>query len=347
MAQTSSERLAEEGKAFVLERREYLGITDVAALLNKSDRGRTALDVYREKVGLADYTETPDSKRGKKLEAIAAEEWSEATGKTVVREPKALIHPRLGFLRGHLDFRVKETKRPLEIKCPRSSRFHRIKGEGLPASHIIQGQGYALLDEAPSIDWGIFCADVWVIIPFTLTTDKRLGLRIEDAADRFWNEHVLPMKPPKAVNDADKENLELDKVGGELEIRDDMDYLEAGRLLREAKRILDDGDELFELAKQRVLLAIANKIGKYQGGCLRLNYFETKGRTSFKKDRLIEAKPLDLPKVAQWLSKEFGVINDTALIELLVTECGLDISEFQSRGEPYPVFRPTYIETGD
>lgn len=329
---------------FLSDRREYLGMSDIAALFNRSDFGKTPLDVYREKVGLAMFSESNDSKRGKKLETIAADEFTERTGMAVAVEAQPLVHPRLPFLRGHIDRRVLATGRALELKCPRSGKFYRIQNEGLTSGFIFQGQGYLLLEGAPMMHWGIFCADTWEMLPFELEASPTIMTRIEETAERFWNENVLKRVPPKGVNDSDKEALIIDRVGGELNLRTDEPFIDAGRLLREAAAIIDDGKLLWDLAKARVLTAIASKFGKYQGGPLRLNYFESKGRTTLDKDRLLAARPIDLVKLVPWLEQKMTEPPD---VTELVTECSLDLLEFFKTGEPFPVFKPSYIDEGE
>lgn len=329
------------------DRRAYLGASDIGPLFNRGEFGRTKLDVYREKVGQKAFLETPDTRRGKRLEAIAAEEWSLDTGQEVRFERRVLVHPRLDFLRGHIDRRVVVANRPLELKCPRSGKYYRIKADGLPDAYVLQGQTYALLDNAEAIDWGIFCADSWEIATFSLPANKTIQNKIEEVAARFWFENVLPRVPPAPVNKNDKEVLDtFERVGAEVQLVTNQEYIDAARLLREADKIIDDGEMLKEMAKQRIIAAIGMKFGKYSGGCLRLNYYGTKGKTSFDKKKLAESRPLDLTKVIKWLEERTGEMN-TELVNKLIDQCALDLAEFETRGDPGSVFRPYYIDGGD
>src|SRR5687768_11161277 len=91
---------------FLEDRQSYLGASDMAAILGV-DEHKTALDLYNEKRGLVPPFEgNNQTKRGLKLEEIAAQEYTEITGRKVVRRRTELVHPEHDFIRGHIDRRV-------------------------------------------------------------------------------------------------------------------------------------------------------------------------------------------------------------------------------------------------
>lgn len=298
------------------ERWQYLGATDLAAILGV-DEHKTPLDVYNEKLGLVPPFEgNKQTERGQKLEDIAAHEYAGQTGRKVHRRSTELVHPKYEFIRGHVDRRVVGDKRPVEIKCPSRGMFYKLKREGLPNSWIVQMQTYLGLDGSAVGDFAPFCADAWELLPFEVHADPELFEKIEHAAVFFWEEYVLKGVPPPAIA-ADKPMIEFAKVGGEVAIREDAEFLEAAQILQEAKQLERDGKELLDLAKQRIKSAVAGKFGKYRGGCLKaLHYSLSQGHLKFDKKLLAAEHP------------------------------EIDISRYEIRGDPFEVLKP-YFHGGD
>lgn len=301
----------QQREEFLADRHQYLGASDMAAILGV-DEYKTALDVYNEKLGLVPRFEgNNQTMRGQRLEDIAAQEYAECQGVKVHRRHTELVHPKYDFIRGHIDRRVVGDKRPVEIKVPSRGMFYKIKREGLPGSWIIQMQTYLGLDRSPVGDFAPFCPDIWETLPFEVPADPELYEKIEHAAVIFWTEHVLKQVPPPATQ-LDQPTIEFQKIGGEVIYRDDPQFVEAAQLFREAKQLEADGKELVELAKQKVKEAIGGKLGKYQGGGMRLAYFLSQGRTSFDKKALAARHP------------------------------EIKLSEFEKRGDPFEVMKPIF-----
>lgn len=301
---------------FLTERQTYLGATDIAAILGL-DQYTTALDVYNQKLGLVpSFAGNKQTERGQKLEDVAAREYTEETGRKVHKRRTELVHPKHDFIRGHIDRRVVGDKRPVEIKCPSRGMFHKIKREGLPDSWILQMQTYLWLDGSEVGDFAPFCADAWEILPFEVPAQPEMFEQIEHVAVLFWTENVLKRVPPAPVT-ADKPLIEFAKVGGEVVIREDAAFFEAAQILMEAKQLERDGKELLDIAKQRIKSAVGGKLGKYRGGCLKaLHYSISQGHLKFDKNLLAAEHP------------------------------EIDISRYESRGEPFEVLKP-YFFNGD
>jgi putative phage-type endonuclease len=297
---------------FLAARRSYLGASDMAAILGV-DEHKTALDLYNEKLGLVPAFEgNNQTKRGQKLEDIAAQEYTETTGRKVQRRRTELVHPKYDFIRGHIDRRVVGDKRPVEFKCPSRGMFYKMKREGLPLSQIVQMQSYLWLDRSSIGDFGIFCSDVWEMLPFEVEAQPELFEKIEHAAVVFWTEYVLKGVPPPATP-LDQPKIEFEKIKGELITRDDPEFVEAAQLFRDAKQLEADGKMLMDLAKERVKDAVGGKFGKYQGGGMRLSYYLSPGRTSFDKKRLAATHP------------------------------EIKLSQFEKQGDPFEVLKPIFL----
>lgn len=296
---------------FLAERRSYIGASDIAAILGV-DEHKTALDLYNEKLGLvAPFGGNNQTKRGQKLEEVAAKEYMEATGRKVQRRQTELIHPGHKFIRGHIDRRVVGDKRPVEFKCPSRGMFYKMRRDGLPMAQIVQMQSYLWLDKSAVGDFAIFCADTWELLPFTIEAQPEVFEQIERAAVIFWTEHVLKQVPPIPV-EADRPALDFAKVAGEVLHVDDPEFIEAAQLLQEAKQLENDGKLLYEIAKQRIITFVGGQFGKYQGAGLRLSYYQSPGHASFDKKRLAAEHP------------------------------EIDLSKYEKRGQPFPVFRPFF-----
>src|SRR5207253_382535 len=111
-----------------------------------------------------------------------------------------LVHPEFEYIRGHLDRRiVGGDKRPVEFKAPSRGMFAKIKRDGLPMSWIVQMQTYLWLDKSPIGNFVPFCADAWELLPFEIVGEPDLFHKLETAAVRFWNDHVLTAIPPAPV----------------------------------------------------------------------------------------------------------------------------------------------------
>ena len=296
---------------FLVERQSYLGASEMAAVLGVDDH-KTALDLYNEKIGLVPpFAGNNQTKRGLRLEEIAAQEYTEATGRKVQRRQTELIHPEHGFIRGHIDRRVVGDKRPVEFKCPSRGMFYKMRRDGLPMAQIVQMQSYLWLDHSSVGDFAIFCADTWELLPFTIEAQPELFEQIEHLAVVFWTEHVLKRVAP-AIVEADRPAIEFAKVAGEVTHVDDPEFIEAAQLLQEAKQLENDGKLLYEIAKQRIINSVGGQFGKFQGGGLRLSYYQSPGHSSFDKKRLAAEHP------------------------------GIELSRYEKRGQPFPVFRPFF-----
>jgi putative phage-type endonuclease len=163
-----------------IERRKYLGASEVAAVLGL-DRYKTPLDVYNEKTGFsAPFEGNKHTERGNRLEAIAAEYYTEQTGVQLRRYNGAFVSEKYPFIVGHVDRIVVGEKRLVEIKCPSVAAFRRMQREGLPDSYQIQAQVYMHLGGFPKLTWVIFCADVWDAAIFDIEFDKAIAIAAID-----------------------------------------------------------------------------------------------------------------------------------------------------------------------
>lgn len=297
------------------ERREYIGASEIACVMGL-DRYKTPLELYNEKLGLVSGFEgNRHTMRGNRLESIAAEEYEQLSGRELKSHAQPFVHSDYPFIVGHVDRTVVGEKRIVEIKCPSIAAFRRFQRDGLPESYIIQAQVYMGLAGYPRLTYAIFCADAWDLAAFDVAFDKDIYNAAIRAAANFWNNHILTQTPPEAGN-ADKPNIEFEKIGGNVTKRDDPVFTQAMADYFEADQIIRDAEELKAAAKEKVLDAIERQYGRYEGGGMRLYFTQQAGRKSFDKKALQSAHPT------------------------------LDLSPFEKQGQPFDLFK-TYQVTGD
>jgi len=297
---------------FIVERQRHLGGTDVAAILGV-DLYRTPLDVYNEKLGLVQpFAGNRHTERGHRLEALAADLYTEQTGRKLRRKNQALVHDKHSFLVGHVDRVAVGEKRIVEIKCPSMGNYRKVQREGFPNSWIAQLQWYLFLSGYDSGEWVLFCADQFELNHFEVKADPELHDAMFTRAVAFWHDHILAQVPPGVI-DADKPKIEFQKVGGVVVKRDDPQFAEAAELLREAYALKADSDELMRLAKTRMKEVVEGEFGKYEGAGLRLSYYQSQGHKSFDKKRLAAEHP------------------------------EIDLSRYENQGAPFEVFKPFFM----
>jgi putative phage-type endonuclease len=290
-----------------IERRKYLGASEVAAVLGL-DRYKTPLDVYNEKTGFAaPFEGNKHTERGNRLEAIAAEYYTEQTGVQLRRHNSAFVHEKYPFIVGHVDRIVVGEKRLVEIKCPSVAAFRRMQREGLPDSYQVQAQVYMFLGGFAKLTWVIFCADVWDAAIFDIEFDPTLATASILGAVKFWNEHVMRELAPDV--ESSKADIEFSKIGGTVTLRDDPKFTNAVGAYREAQQLEKDAKELVDLAKRDIADALEGEFGIYEGGGARVHYAMREGRKSFDKVKLAKTHP------------------------------EIDLSQFEKTGSPYAEFR--------
>lgn len=295
------------------ERRKYLGASELAAILGV-DKYKTAFDIYNEKTGRTEpFQGNAHTRRGNALEAIAAEFFTEQTGKPVRRRNEAFAHAEYPFIVGHIDRTITGEKHLLEIKCPSIAAFRKFQREGLPQSYIIQANAYMGLGGYPKLTFCIFCADAWDAAIFTLDFDADIYKAAIDAGVKFWNENVLTDTVPQDSTSQDEAWTSFVERGGSVTIRDDEHFIAKAATLREAIQLKADAEELFEVAKKDVLEAVEETCGIYECPGLRLHYTEQAGRVTIDK----KAMAAD----------------------------GIDLTKYEKQGKPFKSFRPYLLNS--
>jgi putative phage-type endonuclease len=294
------------------DRQKYLGASEIAAVLG-IDKWRTPLDIYNSKLGLvAPFEGNNHTERGNRLEAIAADYYTELTGRKLRRYTKAYAHKEHSFIQGHIDRIVEGESVIAEIKCPSIAAYRKIQREGLPDGWQIQMQVYMGLSGHKQCVIIVFCADAWDLLHFELEFDDAIYTPAILAGATFWNEHVVTQTPPNAEQSGKKTDIEFAKTDGTVTFRDDETFIAKSVALIEAIQLTADAEQLFEMAKKEYLEAIEDSPGIYECAGLRVHYNERPGRKTFDKKALAAKHP------------------------------EIDLSDFEKVGNPYKEFR-SYI----
>lgn len=273
------------------ERRQYIGASEIAAVMGL-DRWRTPLDVFQEKTGLVEpFTGNKHTERGNRLEAIAAELFTELTGQKLQRRNQAYTHPAHPFIVGHIDRVFVGEKKLAEIKCPSIAAYRKYQREGLPESMVIQMQMYLGLTGYKSGVWIVFCADAWDLATFEIEFDHAIYSAAVNAAFEFWTRNVATGTAPEI--DA-KTDVAIE-ASGSVTFRDDEAFIAKSAALREAIELERDAAELKEIAKKEFIECIEDAPGIYECPGLRVHYNLRPGRKSLDK-KAMAADGIDISK---------------------------------------------------
>ncbi|MEM0953326.1 MAG: YqaJ viral recombinase family protein [Pseudomonadota bacterium] len=230
------------------ERRTGIGGSDIAAVLGLSPY-QTPLDVYRDKLGLAedeDLSGKAPIEWGNRLEDVVAAKFADETklGSRVQRRSKGYVHGEHPILKGNIDRAITGTvfgglKAGLECKTADKWAARDLWGKGSTFEWSDEGELLLVESDDQVPDWyrmqcahyqAITGADVWflsVLIggndfrTYTIFRDEELEALMIEQALLFWNEHVLAQVPPAPVNQRDLESLyprnELDETVADAE----------------------------------------------------------------------------------------------------------------------------------
>lgn len=174
------------------ERRTYLGGPAVAAIVGVSPY-QAPIDVYRFAVGLDDGPEVNDRMRlGLILEQAIADAYCEQTGRQV-RRIGLVRHKRIPFLGGHPDRVIVGEPGLLEMKAAATLRGY--TDSEVPAHVRVQVTWYMGLTGRQWCDVAVLAG--MQVRPVRVDFDPELYDALEQAAVRFWQEHILPMVEPE------------------------------------------------------------------------------------------------------------------------------------------------------
>jgi putative phage-type endonuclease len=172
-------------------RRKGIGGSDVASVLGLPPYG-CSLRLWFDKTGVPqDFEElNPNMERGIYLEDIAVEIYQKKTG-NVVETQGQIGHKGREYMLANVDRMIvgegqAGEYKVLEVKCPNKESYLRMKADGIPEAYILQGQHYMYVTGATSMEYAIFCADMWEMQIIEVDKDEKLIQLILDSEDHFW-----------------------------------------------------------------------------------------------------------------------------------------------------------------
>jgi putative phage-type endonuclease len=322
------------------QRQTGIGGSDVAAIVGKDPYGRTAADVYDEKIGeVVDGEPSPAMLRGRYLEPVAVQLYQELTGRALRRQPMRR-HREFPFMIANVDRQILANSDDrgtgiLEVKCPGVAMFAKMKAHGLHEGLSLQLQHYLTV---LGYQWGsfaLFNAERWALIHFDVEVDPAWSEVLVEKEAAFWRKVENRERP--VVEEVS--NLPaIPEVKGEVVLRNDEQWAVTVTGLVEANALRRTADEIYEVAKDQV----KELVGGYaiiEGGGVRVHYSQRPGRKTFDRKALERAGPLDPTTVALVLG---DYENGGEIAEALHERARLDLSQFEKIGKPYDDFR-SYI----
>jgi putative phage-type endonuclease len=291
----------QERAEWLEKRRQYLGGTDVAAIVGKS-RWASPLSVYEAKVLGKDDPAAPEAaEAGLCLEPLIRDWFKRDTGLDVQFGVQHVTHPQFPFLGANPDGLVGEDAL-LEIKTHGIHTAGDWGEEGtdeIPDAYHIQCVWYLGLTgrevaHVVAVDTGC-----WKRRYYTVHADGPYFDALVRQAVRFWKEHVEPKVQPAATGHPSevevlrrihpRDNGEIAFAGAEidaaaeryLQLTADIDVLESEQLAEKAKIIAAIGDAsgvqtafgpfTYKASKDKEVVdweAVARELGKAQPALL-------------------------------------------------------------------------------
>lgn len=268
----------EDREGWLAWRRLGCTSTDIPKLLGESQYG-DQLKVWRDKMGLLPDEFAGDEKkqailrRGKKLEPIAAEEFTEATGLEVERCDTGIVHPTNPRLRATPDYRIADQddgRGPgtLEIKTVSQAVFQKILRYGARKDHLLQWHQETLVT---GDRWGgIFYLqpDTFQHKWFPLEPAAEVHELIEMTVNDFWP-LVEAGTPPEDIDAPKTKPVKVPAADGDVRVLDD-DRLEqvladrdlALQLIAEGEDLKADADSAVKLLLKEHDAQVAEAFGR-------------------------------------------------------------------------------------
>ena len=193
-------------------RQKGIGSSDIAAIMGVCPF-KSALDVYKEKLGGEGQVVNRWMQRGKDNEVYARIRFCEDTGKTF--EPLTICHNDNERFIASLDGYCERTKEVLEIKTPgRKTVDMAAKGE-IPIHYIMQIQWQLFVSGSELAYYFCDSPDTFEEYTIEVTPNYQLQGRLKEEAEKFLDQldsGVLPDDGEDFLEDEVK-RAKLDKMG--------------------------------------------------------------------------------------------------------------------------------------
>jgi len=273
----------DDKKQMLKEMKAGVGASETPILLLGNNFGKDTEYLYSLKRGhieAEDISDSPDIKRGNKMEDTAIQCFEEQTGTEVIYRQELFAE---GPILCHLDGAVLEggDLAPVEIKCPKSYRVRKIKDEGVPDYQQIQLQQQMYLTDAHHGYMAYFNADTWDVHIVDVPRNDAIIDIIVDRINLFWDGvlagemvEFASIEPPV-------------KLGAQAKEVDDQIF----HTLRELERQKAELEETILSSKEEIRKMWPEDTRKVYGSFGSISMVKTRQAEKFNKKRFKDEEP--------------------------------------------------------
>jgi len=254
-----------------MDRRAYLGGTDIAAILGVSP-WKTALELYEEKIAdeyiepVIEPTREKMFRRGKKLEPWVVELLEEERGIFVVKRNQRYVDPEFPYMTCEVDFEYMDEiglcNGDVKTVSPfAASEWGEQGTDEIPLAYCLQFLWGQMVTNRPATLVGVLIGadDLRV---YEVKRDEELIAEMRRRAIEFWTGNVIPRVPPAPQNSSDTVKL-LARYGGFVspgsqEVWDVIDKL---REVKAELKTMNEQKETLEGGVKQALLVEAQALG--------------------------------------------------------------------------------------
>ena len=175
------------------KRRKCITGTDISAIVGLN-KYASKMTVFMDKIGLGvPVVENEPMRWGKLLEPVIATRYAEETGQTI---KQGVFMVKDGILGGTPDYLT--DSRLLEIKTAglyAGKQWGEPGTDQIPESYLCQVQWYLNLTDMEKADIAVLIAGQDYRVYHAYRNQNLIDLLV-DAANEFWNRHIVPEVPP-------------------------------------------------------------------------------------------------------------------------------------------------------
>lgn len=331
---------------FLEDRQRFIGSSDAAAVLGRSSWGKTAQDVFYEKVDPVRDTDDPHGPkaRGRDMEDPIARLYAKMTGRKL-RKTDSVSHPKYPYIGANPDRIICQIPdHPgvgyQEIKAPGWRTLAKIHKSGLPVDHLIQHQHQLL---AGRKKWGVITLldyERWTLINFEVTAHKPLHQQMTATYERFWahvEAHEVP--PPETAIEIPDGCWDW---SSEFHIPEDPELLHQLGIMIGARELKKNAAKMEQMSRKTVetymdehaVLAIRVP------GVGEVTWKPQEGNRNFSVASLRHARPLDREKVLEAATADSGYPEGYLPERIASGELDLDVDSLYKRGKDQRKFLP-------
>lgn len=251
-------------------------------------------------------------RRGLLTEPLHLALLEEATGRDVIPhdQDQFVYHMEMPFAHDLPDGWIDQDglTLPVQLKCPTSRNWHKIRLEGLHGQWLIGAQHTLAMHGAPMLYFSVLNPESMRLLHFPVLRDDALIAVIVSREHEFYRSVLDGVPPPVEP----QEKIELPEIGGELVKIEGAEALATAAAWLEVEQLEQEIESLREAAKRKMLTLAANH-AVFELPGLRVYNRELPGRATFDSKAMKKAHP------------------------------EIDYAPFEKQGKPYRTFRTYHI----